>query len=102
MNEQELTGIISRSGCRSKPAISIPQVAATVSRTLAEGLTEGRYPADAPALAVAVTADLQSVNGDKHLRLVHHEETLPERARRVMTARNSLPWHGGPTRPAAA
>jgi hypothetical protein len=50
-----------------------------VSPILADGLTEGRYPADAPALAVAVTADLQSVNGDKHLRLVHHEQTLPER-----------------------
>jgi hypothetical protein len=80
MNEQELTGIIEQVRALVEARYLYPQVAATVSRTLAEGLTEGRYPADAPALAAAVTADLQSVNGDKHLRLVHHEETLPERA----------------------
>jgi hypothetical protein len=34
--------------------------------------------ADLAAFAAAVTADLQSVNGDKHLRLVHHAEPLPE------------------------
>jgi Peptidase family S41/N-terminal domain of Peptidase_S41 in eukaryotic IRBP len=56
-----------------------PDVAAKVSLVLAEGLAEGRYPADLPALAKAVTADLQSVNGDKHLRLIHHAEALPQR-----------------------
>lgn len=56
-----------------------PDVAAAVSRVLAERLAEGRYPADPPALATAVTADLQSVNGDKHLRLRHHDEAIPMR-----------------------
>ena len=56
-----------------------PDVAATVSRVLAEGLSEGRYPADEPSLATAVTADLQSVNGDKHLRLLYHADALPPR-----------------------
>jgi Peptidase family S41/N-terminal domain of Peptidase_S41 in eukaryotic IRBP len=79
MNEQELTGIVEQVRALVEARYLYPEVAVTVSRTLAEGLTEGRYPAEAPALAVAVTADLQSVNGDKHLRLVHHEETLPER-----------------------
>jgi len=50
-----------------------------VSRVLAEGLAEGRYPAEEPSLATAVTADLQSVNADKHLRLVYHAEALPQR-----------------------
>lgn len=46
-----------------------PDVADTVSGVLAEGLAEGRYPADPPALAQAVTADLRSVNADQHLGL---------------------------------
>jgi hypothetical protein len=79
MDEQELTGIVEQVRALIEAHYLYPEVAAAVSRTLAEGLAEGRYPADAPALAVAVTADLQSVNGDKHLRLVHHEEALPER-----------------------
>jgi hypothetical protein len=54
-------------------------IAAAISGVLAGGLAAGRYPSDAPALAAAVTADLQSVNGDKHLRLQYHEEALPER-----------------------
>jgi hypothetical protein len=56
-----------------------PDVAAAVSRVLAERLAEGRYPADPPALAAAVTADLQSVNGDQHLRLIHHDQALQQR-----------------------
>src|SRR5436853_241614 len=56
-----------------------PDVAPAVSRVLADGLAEGRYPAEARSLATAVTADLQSVNGDKHLRLLYHEQALPQR-----------------------
>jgi hypothetical protein len=56
-----------------------PDIAAAVSGVLAEGLAAGRYPSDAPELAAAVTADLQSVNGDKHLRLLYHDEALPAR-----------------------
>ncbi|GAA1864422.1 S41 family peptidase [Asanoa iriomotensis] len=40
-------------------------------------LQSASYPADSVALADAVTRDLQSVNGDKHLRLIHHAEPLP-------------------------
>jgi hypothetical protein len=46
-----------------------PDVGSTVSGVLAEGLANGRYPTDLPTLAEAVTADLQSVNGDQHLGL---------------------------------
>jgi N-terminal domain of Peptidase_S41 in eukaryotic IRBP len=56
-----------------------PDIAAAVSGVLAEGLAAGRYPSNAPGLAAAVTADLQSVNGDKHLRLQFHDEALPAR-----------------------
>lgn len=56
-----------------------PDVAAELTHRLRASLAEGRYPADEAALAEAVTRDLQSANGDQHLRLVHHAEALPER-----------------------
>jgi len=56
-----------------------PDAAADISRLLADGLTAGRYPAGAAALAEVVTADLQAVNGDKHLRLVFHPDALADR-----------------------
>jgi hypothetical protein len=56
-----------------------PEVAAQVSGVLAAGLAGGRYPASLPALATVVTADLQSVNGDQHLRLQYHEQAIPPR-----------------------
>jgi Peptidase family S41/N-terminal domain of Peptidase_S41 in eukaryotic IRBP len=55
------------------------QTGAAISRAVASSLAAGRYPEDGPALAEAVTADLQSVNGDKHLRLIYHAEALAER-----------------------
>jgi hypothetical protein len=79
MNETELTEVVEQVRALVEAHYLYPQVAAAVSRVLAGGLAEGRYPADAPALATAVTADLQSVNGDKHLRLEHHEGVLPQR-----------------------
>ncbi|HEY5351305.1 MAG TPA: S41 family peptidase [Streptosporangiaceae bacterium] len=44
-------------------------------------LAEGRYAAmpDEESLATAVTRDLQSLNGDQHLRLLHSAAELPER-----------------------
>lgn len=51
-----------------------PDIAAKVSGILAEGLRAERYPAEPSLLAAAVTADLQAVNGDKHLRLKFDEE----------------------------
>jgi hypothetical protein len=56
-----------------------PDVAAAVSLTLTAGLAEGRYLPDQMGLAEAVTADLQSVSGDKHLRLIYHGVPIPER-----------------------
>ncbi|HVB42562.1 MAG TPA: S41 family peptidase, partial [Streptosporangiaceae bacterium] len=55
------------------------EVAAKISETLATSLAAGRYRSDDVSLADAVTTDLQSVNGDKHLRLIYHAEVLPER-----------------------
>jgi hypothetical protein len=57
-----------------------PAAAAAVCRVLADGVDAGRYPAGLPALADTVTADLQSVNRDQHLRLRYHAEPLAPRA----------------------
>ncbi|QKV76965.1 S41 family peptidase [Amycolatopsis sp. Hca4] len=54
-----------------------PDVAVKVAKVVRARLDEGAY-ADLgeEELATAVTADLQSVNGDKHLRLRHHVDPV--------------------------
>jgi Peptidase family S41/N-terminal domain of Peptidase_S41 in eukaryotic IRBP len=79
MDETELVRIVGQVGELVEEHYVFPEVATAVSEALAKGLAEGRYPADARALAAAVTTDLQSVNGDKHLRLLYHDEALKER-----------------------
>ena len=56
-----------------------PGPAAEISRLLETGLAEDRHAAvpDEQALATALTQDLQSLNGDKHLRLLHSVAELP-------------------------
>ena len=80
MTESELAGLIKRLRELVETHYLFPNVAATICQVLAEGLAQGRYPAEEVSLAAAVTADLQSANGDKHLRLVYHEQALAERA----------------------
>jgi hypothetical protein len=57
-----------------------PEVGQRVAAVLRERAASGRYAGAAgPAeLAALVTADLQSVNGDRHLRLKHHEAEIPD------------------------
>jgi hypothetical protein len=79
MDEAELADVVDQVRALVEAHYIFPEVAAKVSGVLAVGLADGRYPAGLPALATAVTADLQSVNGDKHLRLKYHEEAMPPR-----------------------
>jgi hypothetical protein len=79
MDKAEVTHVVEQVRALIQTHYLYPDVAATVSRVLAEGLGEGRYPAEEPSLATAITADLQSVNGDKHLRLLYHADALPPR-----------------------
>lgn len=79
MEEAELSQVVDQVRTLVEDRYVFPEVAATVSAALAAGLAGRRYPADAAALAAAVTADLQSVNGDKHLRLKYHDEPIPPR-----------------------
>jgi hypothetical protein len=57
-----------------------PEIGARVGQLLRERAAGGHYatPADAAGLCALVTADLQSVNGDRHLRLQHHEDEIPD------------------------
>jgi len=79
MDETEVAQIVGQVRALVETHYLYPDIAAAVSGVLAEGLGEGRYPAEEPSLAAAVTADLQSVNADKHLRLLYHAEALPQR-----------------------
>jgi len=79
MTEEEVSEIVDRVAALVETHYVFPDVATAVSRILADGLAAGRYPAEARSLAAAVTADLQSVNGDKHLRLLYREEAQPPR-----------------------
>lgn len=55
-----------------------PETAEQLAGLLQRRLAEGAYDVDgAEELARLVTADLQSVNGDRHLRLKHHAEPVP-------------------------
>lgn len=56
------------------------EAGATIAELLTERLAERRYDQAATAgeLADLVTADLQSVNHDKHLRLIHHADEVPD------------------------
>ena len=54
--------------------------AGPIAQVVAAALAAGRYEADPASLAAAVTDDLQSVNGDPHLRLLYHAEPMPERS----------------------
>jgi hypothetical protein len=79
MDEAELTYVVEQVRALVEAHYVYPDVAAAVSGVLTEGLAEGRYPAEVSSLAAAITADLQSVNRDQHLRLLHHVDALPPR-----------------------
>ncbi|GAA4969968.1 S41 family peptidase [Yinghuangia aomiensis] len=55
-----------------------PETAEQLAELLRRRLDDGAYDVDsAEALAGLVTTDLQSLNGDRHLRLKHHAEPVP-------------------------
>ncbi|MER6209287.1 S41 family peptidase [Streptomyces sp. NPDC001642] len=55
-----------------------PEIAEQLVALLRRRLSEGAYDVDdAEEFARLVTADLQSANGDRHLRLKHHADPVP-------------------------
>lgn len=78
-----------------------PEIASQVRVLVSSQVRVGAYAGlDDAALAAAVTADLQRPNADRHLRLVHHEEAMPEeedddaRDDAEMAARAQATGHG--------
>lgn len=65
-----------------------PEIAEQLAGLLQRHLAEGAYDVDdAEELARLVTADLQSVNGDRHLRLKHHADPVsPKRGAATLDA----------------
>ena len=80
MQRAEISGIVQRAGDLVAEHYVFADVGARVRDLLSDRATDGAYGAlvDPPALAGVVTEDLQSLNGDLHLRLRHHPEPLPE------------------------
>jgi len=56
--EAEMADVVGQVRALVETHYLYPDTAAAVSRVLAEGLADRRYPADAASLAAAVTADL--------------------------------------------
>ncbi|GAA2878163.1 interphotoreceptor retinoid-binding protein [Actinoplanes cyaneus] len=74
MRQDEITQVVTR----VKDLVTEHYVFPEVGHQVAAVLEAARYPdgVDAAELATRVTEDLQSVNGDRHLRLLHSEEPL--------------------------
>jgi hypothetical protein len=79
MDQHEVTRVVQEVQALAEARYVYPGIGVQVAQVLAAGLAEGRYPADERQLAGAVTADLQSVNGDKHLRLLYHDQPIGHR-----------------------
>jgi C-terminal processing protease CtpA/Prc len=79
MDQHEVTRVVHEVQALVEARYVYPGIGAQVAQVLAAGLAEGRYPAGERQLAEAVTADLQSVNGDKHLRLLYHDQPIGDR-----------------------
>src|SRR4051812_15932380 len=56
-----------------------PEVGSAIAQVLRDRLADGTYARfeDEASFAAAVTADLQSVNGDRHLRLRFSDAEIP-------------------------
>jgi C-terminal processing protease CtpA/Prc len=80
MDQHEVSRVVHEVQALAEARYVYAAIGAQVAQVLATGLAEGRYPAGERQLAEAVTADLQSVNGDKHLRLLYHDQPIGPRA----------------------
>jgi hypothetical protein len=80
MNDADIAGIVEHLVRLLDKHYVFPEVGARVGHLLTDQSAVGRYAAatDAAALATLVTEDLQSVNGDKHLRLVYSADEVPD------------------------
>jgi hypothetical protein len=77
----EHAALIERAAGLLREHYVFPHVGDEIATVLNQRLAEGGYRhGPAVELARAVTTDLQSVNGDRHLRLIHHTEAVTSAA----------------------
>jgi C-terminal processing protease CtpA/Prc len=80
-----------------------PEIGADLARLLEKRAADGRYDgaADLETLAALVTADVQLVNGDKHLRLLYSADEVPadtDEAQLLQLTRDAAANGGGVAR----
>lgn len=80
INDLDIAAIVSRCAVLVREKYLFADVGERLGELLVQRLADGAYDraGEAEQLAVLVTADLQSVNGDKHLNLKHHIDPLPD------------------------
>jgi hypothetical protein len=80
MKPEEITQVVAQTSDLVANHYVFAEVGATLRELLQQRLAEGRYhqASDPADLAAQVTADLQSHNGDLHLRLKHHPQPIPD------------------------
>jgi C-terminal processing protease CtpA/Prc len=80
MDQSVVAEIVERVARLVEQRYIFPEVGTQVVTVLKDRAGEGRYAqaTDAAGLATLVTDDLQSVNGDKHLRLQYSAEEIPD------------------------
>jgi C-terminal processing protease CtpA/Prc len=81
MQQADITAITRELGALVADRYVFPDLGTDISQRLADRLAGGSYQSvpDEESLAVALTQDLQTVNGDQHLRLLHSPAELPAR-----------------------
>jgi Peptidase family S41/N-terminal domain of Peptidase_S41 in eukaryotic IRBP len=104
MDRAEIADIVDRAGRLVAEHYVFPDVGARLRDLLTDRAAAGAYASlvDPQALAGVVTEDLQSVNGDLHLRLKHHPEEIADPQvdadRRAAIARDAAAALGGVAR----
>src|SRR5690348_6792948 len=79
MDPAAVRSIVAHVGRLTAEHYVFPDLGNDLARLLDKQAAEGRYDdtGDPVALAARVTEDLQSANGDKHLRLLYSAEEVP-------------------------
>ena len=80
MQQADIAAITCELGALVADRYVFPGLGTDISQHLEDRLADGCYESvpDEESLAAALTADLQSLNGDQHLRLLHSPGELPE------------------------
>jgi Peptidase family S41/N-terminal domain of Peptidase_S41 in eukaryotic IRBP len=79
MDQAEIAAVMGRITGLVEEHYVFPGVGTDLARILRSRMAEGRYAGAVEAeLAALVTEDLQSVNGDRHLRLLYSHDEVPD------------------------